>query len=545
MGRQQRIVRRRIIIQGQLVLQTPAHFGDGDSEGATDMALLRDGLDSDYVLLPGSSIAGALRNYIREYEHGFSKDELFVAAIDKKHYAEILFGGIKSNNEGYQSPLIVNDSLTKSTEYELRDGVRIDPGTRTASNKTKYDLELLAAGTVFPLKFELAIAEHVDEKGKRLFSDVQQAQYEQKLISALATALHGLAHGQISLGMRKRRGFGHCTVPEWQVWDFDLQNRTEHFQWLRFENPSYHVAARVNNDIRILFSEGHIIQDRREALRLEATFALKGSLLIRSGQDQAVLGPDIVHLHARQVDGQLRPVISGTSLAGVLRHRVERIANTLVPKSGSTVAAYMFGRVGASQHKDNDPGQASRIIVHEAIIQEPITDLVQNRISIDRFTGSTFDGALFNEQPVFAKPETHVTLTIDVFCSKQEANNAPDMASKQEIAAHESEGNPTQVTVPKQEAFVSQKLMSAMLLLLLKDLWTADLPIGGESSIGRGRLKGRSAIFGKGEKTLADLDHDHPGLLKAGDRKQLNTLIEELPTQIRALLNKEKQHEDA
>ncbi len=33
------------------------------------------------------------------------------------------------------------------------------------------------------------------------------------------------------------------------------------------------------------------------------------------------------------------------------------------------------------------------------------------------------------------------------------------------------------------------------MLLLLKDLWTGDLPIGGESSVGRGRLKGLSATL--------------------------------------------------
>jgi CRISPR/Cas system CSM-associated protein Csm3 (group 7 of RAMP superfamily) len=32
-----------------------------------------------------------------------------------------------------------------------------------------------------------------------------------------------------------------------------------------------------------------------------------------------------------------------------------------------------------------------------------------------------------------------------------------------------------------------------LLLLLLKDLWTGDLALGGESSVGRGRLKGKKA----------------------------------------------------
>jgi hypothetical protein len=34
-----------------------------------------------------------------------------------------------------------------------------------------------------------------------------------------------------------------------------------------------------------------------------------------------------------------------------------------------------------------------------------------------------------------------------------------------------------------------------LMLLLLKDLWTGDLPLGGESSVGRGRLQGVSATI--------------------------------------------------
>jgi hypothetical protein len=34
-----------------------------------------------------------------------------------------------------------------------------------------------------------------------------------------------------------------------------------------------------------------------------------------------------------------------------------------------------------------------------------------------------------------------------------------------------------------------------LVLLLLKDLWTGDLPLGGEISVGRGRLKGKQATL--------------------------------------------------
>jgi CRISPR/Cas system CSM-associated protein Csm3 (group 7 of RAMP superfamily) len=185
-------------------------------------------------------------------------------------------------------------------------------------------------------------------------------------------------------------------------------------------------------------------------VRLHATSSLCGPLLIRAGQDEAVTGPDVQHLHARQADGKKKPVLAGTSLAGVLRHRAERIVHTLQPDNAGPFVKELFGSV------EREHARASRIRVHEHVLDHT-TDLVQNRIAVDRFTGGAYDGALFSEQPIFCTPENVVTLTIEI--------DNPDDA---EIG---------------------------MLLLLLKDLWTGDLPVGGESSIGRGRLRGKTATL--------------------------------------------------
>jgi hypothetical protein len=50
-----------------------------------------------------------------------------------------------------------------------------------------------------------------------------------------------------------------------------------------------------------------------------------------------------------------------------------------------------------------------------------------------------------------------------------------------------------------------------LLLLVLKDLWTEDLPVGGESSIGRGRLTGK----------FARLTHQEPGSKLAWEISQV------------------------
>lgn len=498
MHRRQRIVHRRMIIRGDLVLQTPTHLGDGDSEGATDMALLRDGREPNKVLLPGTSIAGALRSYLREHLHGVFVEE------HPHGITEMLFGGRKSDNDGYQSPLIIHDALAIPSMYELRDGVKINHHTRTASDKAKYDLELITAGTTFPLIFELVFSYQYQQDTDKRVSSVAQHNYEQHMLNGLAIALNGLAGGEIALGMKKRRGFGHCRVAAWQVWDFNLTQQDDLFAWLVFDQSTpiaTGTAHRLGSDITTLLGTSITLSDdTRQRVVLEATFTLQNSMLIRSGQDEAVLAPDVRHLHARQVNGHSKPVISGTSLAGALRHRTARIANTLVPKSGEIFANRMFGCVGASRRRTGDSGQASRIIVYESVINDSNTDLVQNRVSIDRFTGGTLDGALFNEQPVFAKPETRtrVTITIEIFkpeCGEQ-----------------------------------------AMLLLLLKDLWTGDLPIGGESSIGRGRLCGLCAKLKSNGITIAEFTHD--GIrsgLSQGDRETLNSLVAQLPHDLQNL----------
>ncbi len=504
MNRHQRIVHRRVHICGDLVLQTATHLGDGDSEGATDMALLRDGREPEKVLLSGASIAGALRSYLREHLYGYFKEE------QAQGLTETLFGGRKSDDKGYQSPLIVNDALATPSTYELRDGVKIDSRTRTATDRAKYDLELIAAGTTFPLMFELAFVYQIDtDTGKRKSADQQQL-YEQQLLTGLAAALGGLGRGEIALGMKKHRGFGRCNVAEWKVWDFDLTQRSDLFAWLTFDQnelPAAGVAPRIDADITALIGESNVLlHDARQKITLEATFALEGSILIRAGQDEAVFGPDVVHLQTYQTDGSQKPVVSGTSLAGVLRHRAERIANTLVVGSGETFANHMFGRVGASRRKTEDPGQASRLIVREAVLIEANTNLIQNRVSIDRFTGGAYDGALFSEQPAFAKPETRVRLTVEL---------------------HD----------PREGEF-------GMLLLLLKDLWTGDLPIGGESSIGRGRLHGFDATISENGVELAVLVGDGQQVtLTKGEREMLNEQVTKLATAL-AQPGKERAHDN-
>jgi len=414
-----RNIQERWIIEGRLELESPAHFGNGDVSVATDMPLARDA-ETGKPLLTGASIAGALRNYLHTISEAQAND---------------LFGEIRGNT-AIASALIVNDALAMNAdEVEWRDGVAINPKTRTAEEKKKFDIELLPAGTRFDLCFELNVSP--DEK---------------ELVRALAMALRGLEQGEIGLGKRKTRGLGMCKISQWHVRRYNVTQLQDLVAWLNDDRTREQTGTSIA--ILLGLADAELVHAARTGFSLNAEFGLKGSLLIRA-EGVASNSPDVAHLHSKR-NGKWEPILSGTSLAGALRARALRIANTLAvdrDKAGEFVDG-MFG-------PHDGKLWASRVRVHESVIRNGLDDRVQSRVKIDRFTGGASNTALFSEQPVFGLPETRVQIALEL------------------VKAHDqNEINRAEV---------------GLLLLLLKDLWTGDLPLGGESSVGRGRLRGRCA----------------------------------------------------
>jgi CRISPR/Cas system CSM-associated protein Csm3 (group 7 of RAMP superfamily) len=479
------------VVTGTLVLETPAHFGNGDADALTDMPLLFDEVDGN-PLLPGTSIAGALRNYLREREFGYGKKE------SGKSPVSLLFGGARGDDEGDQSPLIVFDARGHSAGIELRDGVAIDPETRTAADEKKFDMQLLAAGSTFDLRFELAVSKS-----------------SEKMLSALATALTGLEGGEITLGARKRRGFGQVTVRDWHVWKYELQDHRSLLAWLASERDWQTLAPEQPGDTLLeKLGAGVGKTDLRNTAHLSATFRIDGTLMIRSGFGQSDSGPDMVHLHSPRAGQKERvPVIPGTSWAGVLRQRALKIARTIsankpaLDKEGKprthrvngeekpllqaeVLIDEMFGPASIDRRNRGDT-KASRIAIKESVIED-VDSLVVTRVKIDRFTGGAYESALFSEQPAIGKPETRLSLDL----SLREPREAE----------------------------------LGLVLLLLKDLWTGDLPIGGESGIGRGSLKGMSATLTWKEKrwTFSEKEPGHIQLETDGGAEDPQLFVDAL-----------------
>jgi CRISPR/Cas system CSM-associated protein Csm3 (group 7 of RAMP superfamily) len=450
---------QRIQIRGTLVLETPTHLGNGDVDGPLDMPIHVDPLEGR-PLLTGASLAGALRNYVYLYVSPEMADKLF---------------GYVTNRESIESWVIIDDALANEPpNTELRDGVSIDPKTRTAEDKKKFDIELLAAGTTFPIRLELNLPK--DEETANA------------LKQSLAWGLKALERGDIRLGKRKRRGFGKVKVKAWQVDVFDMTTLSGLQAWL--QTPVEVLSPEREDD---LFAKLLVADDiQPDIAELTATFRVDGSLLIRSAVGDAA-GPDFEHLKSSRPGNGMTPVLSGTSVAGAMRARALRIANTL-GMDGEAIINELFG-APLEKNAEGKSIAASRIWVEETEITQPL-ELVHTRVAIDRFTGGAYPGALFSEQPVFGQENTRV----EIKC-----------------------------WIPKPKDWEI-----GLLLLLLKDLWTGDLPLGGEASVGRGRLRGMEATLTVREKSWT-IEQAPQGGLKMGDDTAMDW-----QAFLDAFLNKEK-----
>jgi CRISPR/Cas system CMR subunit Cmr4 (Cas7 group RAMP superfamily) len=525
--RQSRELGQRLVITGTLQLLTPAQLGNGDAEALTDMPLLRDPLDGT-PLLTGTTVAGALRAYLftRIAGYGVAAQPQDTATPGWCRLVTRLFGGSKGDDQGGQSALIVDDAYGRTPAaiaLEVRDGVKIDYSTHTADDKKKYDLELLPAGTTFDLRLELLLP-----ADQTVATDLRRA---------LAVALSGFAaeeekkYGAIMIGARRTRGFGRCVVEQWTFTQYDLHSPAGLVAWLAADHDWAYTPSRVWHggpyDLLEGAANGASAEpfDARRAFRIVASFDLASSLLVRSGEPLTNAGdqPDATQIRSYRPESQPAyaeathlppaagaPVLPGTSLAGALRSRATRILNSLPgvdSQRREQLLDFVFGR---DAHRNNGKDEIdadltmSRLVVDEAIV-EGGRPLVQNRVSIDRFTGGAFDTALFAEAP-------HVGGSVALALTLQLNGDAPSTEAE-ETREHAAIG---------------------LLLLLLKDLWTGDLPLGGTSAVGRGRLLGRSAqlAFVNDAKArqwrIVATQDDGQIVFEAGQADELQTFVDEL-----------------
>ncbi len=432
-----RRIAARWVVCGELVLESACHLGNGDEGSHVDLPLLLDRAQG-LPLLPGTSLAGALRSYACDRLHGYCVHEGDEGDQHESASVSRLFGGRRGDEDGGQSPLIVFDSLAEGAVVEIRDGVALDAARGTAAEHLKYDQEVLPAGTRFPVRLELVVTD---------------PSREAEDLDLLALALSGFQDGDIPIGARRTRGFGACRISCWQIKRFDLSNREGWMAWLGSDHLAPLAGTPTSNDIVSALrtptqASPRVSPDRRDQIRIEVQLRFEGGLLVRSPGHEATAA-DAGHLHSGG-----HPVLPGTSLGGVLRARALRIARLVRATRGDADrwVERLFGPRLADDRSRRLQPRASRLRTSERRVHDA-RSLRVARIRVDRFTSGVVDAGLFDEEPTY-RGRTDVTLVL----------RSPEPGEL------------------------------GLLLLVLKDLLAGDLPLGGSGSVGRGVVAGSAEV---------------------------------------------------
>ncbi len=272
------------------------------------------------------------------------------------------------------------------------------------------------------------------------------------LLKMLKTIGHQLSRGAISVGAKTNSGLGRLRLREYKIYDFDFSNKSDVLRWLR-EDYSTHLDGNSIEPFEL----------RANDFTINMTLRLKTSLIVRS-YSSSPDDPDTVHITSGK-----DYIIPGTSLKGVVRARAEKITKTM--KGNGELTDNLFGYVYDDQKEAQDKGKQKggakkgRITIDEVTLANLALEM-QTRIKIDRFTGGTIESALLETMPLFAT-------------NKDE--------QIKDVTIHIKQYNDYE---------------AGLMLLVLKDLWTGDLAVGGDKSIGRGVFEGIMANITIGDETI-------------------------------------------
>ncbi len=428
----------RAIITGELVLESPLLIGSGDGEGDRggdeDIHVLKD--QEGRAFIPGTSLCGVLREFLRAYERSGTQN----AQQGEARVVQSLFGLLDKG----QSMISIDDiplyAAGKDAQGDnpkprivVRDGVGIDGVTGVGVDGAKYDYEAVERGAHG--KFRILVTRRLchEKDWPEIYSD-------------LLLLIEKLKQG-IPLGAITAKGFGRTKAKNVAAGFYDFHNQEDVLAWLRQADPQPEQASD-----RMTRPSGKGLDVPNDCV-VEANFALRTSVIIRDYNRKKINPVSEKRFNAVSLKSGDRYVLPGTSLKGVLRHHAEYILQRMGLDDG-----FLKDLMGYSKDKDK---KKSRFMVDESLFNDDDTDpqngsvhaAGQTRIRIDRLTGGVMDTALMDSEPLWKKGNG-VAVRLRFTIKDAEARDV------------------------------------GLALFLLRDLWQGRVALGGEKSIGRGTLQG-------------------------------------------------------
>lgn len=382
---------KRLFVKADIVCKSPLAVGSGRSD-FTDKDVLLDAAGRPFI--PGATIAGVCRHYLGETKEVIS-----------------LFGNVDGKVSTDSRIIFYDAKLDGDFVRSFRDGVSIDDDG-TAEDGGKFDFEVVDfknSKSCFKLRIEV----------------VDCSDEDRNLVSRM---LSGIVSGEIRFGHKTSRGYG----------------------LVELQNVAAHTAETVDDLLSFSWSgsgfEPLTIERSNNSGSFSQRFDVSSFITVSFNATQIKKQDEDSYINSEALKNAAnKPVIPGTSVAGVFRHHFKRILVESGCKTADDAEKWLGNLFGHTE-------KAAKIVFDEAVVNGAKC-MLQTRNAIDRFTGGACYKKLFTNQLAFGG---QLTLT---------------------------------VTLKKGLTEDDEKLAVNLIDLTMSDLADGTVNLGGLGSVGGGILK--------------------------------------------------------
>ena len=374
--------------------------GGGDEE----YNLVKNG-DGRYII-PATGIAGTIKNYIKS-EFPMECQELFG---DMEH----------------DSVVTCYDAICENVNIEARKGISIDNRYGVAENKKLFTNYYIGQGMECELKLQCNIDDKKHEDIVRVIKQIAAA----------------ISSGRIRFGSKKTDGAGVFKVMGVVYTILDMADD---------KDRSYYI----DNNVLSIFKDckeqllyDDVKMSNWRSYILEAK--LPDGLLVKSGDREKGASVNM----SKEIEGKEEYYVPASTIKGIIRSYSVKIAEYM--NISSDYLTVIFG----NENVEKKDMRAGTVYVDDCVLKNVVTTRY-NRIKVDRWLGSTINGAKAVDQVISTKGEDTISFRVSIDRSRYKENDDK-----------------------------LWKYANAFVFLALRDIGMGKVSIGSGDAVGYGRLEG-------------------------------------------------------
>jgi len=410
----------RIIIEAT----TPLAMGTGEGNVMTDRLIATDVNGLPYI--PGTALAGVLRNALTTIDNGNEMNELF---------------GFQKGDKGLGSRLILSSAQLVGCDGKVIDGIQSIP----------FDTEFYGNFLTLPIRQHVRIShkgasdgggkfdEQVVYKGTRFCFEMELVGTADDSIVWNELLAQFMTPG-FRLGGGTRKGFGEVTICECRAKKIDLTKNLQAY----LDKTSELNDLFWESIFKLIPEPGQSEWMKYEITLTPDDFFLFGSGFGTDNADMSYVTEKVIvgwdEANARFSEEKV--LIPASSVKGALAHRVAFHYNKTKKVFADTMTEELLKKEGYIMDVDckpeqnrlieiatkgnpavrslfgysakGDDGQRGNTILSDLHLNTEANPKLLNHVAIDRFTSGAMDGALFSEEVVGSKETFVLTCLINI-----------------------------------------------------------------------------------------------------------------------------------